>query len=82
MDITVLTPEKEVFEGPITSVKVPGVSGQFEILRGHAPVVSALGEGAVRITKTDGQDLKFTIEKGFVEVLNDKVSLLVQGLNE
>ncbi|MEM9821120.1 MAG: ATP synthase F1 subunit epsilon [Bacteroidota bacterium] len=82
MDITVLTPEKEVFKGAITSVKVPGVAGQFEILTRHAPVVSALGEGAVRIIKADGQNLNFTIEKGFIEVLNDNVSLLVQGLTE
>ena len=82
MDIAVLTPEKEVFEGPITSVKVPGVSGQFEILSNHAPLVSALGNGEVRILKKDGEKFSFTIEKGFLEVLDNKVSLLVQGIKE
>ena len=82
MNIIVLTPEREIFEGPITSVKVPGVSGQFEILQGHAPVVSALGEGTVRIIKKDDQNFTFGIEKGFIEVLNNDIRLLVQGVQE
>ena len=82
MEITVLTPDKAIFEGPITSVKVPGVSGQFEVLKGHAPIVSALAEGPVRILKDGGEKLQFIIEKGFIEVINNKVSLLVQGVKE
>ena len=82
MDIAVLTPDKEIFNGEITSVKVPGVSGQFEILANHAALVSALGEGEVRILKKDGEKMSFTIEKGFLEVLKNKVSLLVQGIKE
>ena len=80
MNITVLTPDRAIFEGPIKSVKVPGIGGQFEILDRHAPVVSALGDGGVRITKTDGSKMTFDIEKGFVEVLNNNVSLLVTGV--
>jgi len=82
MQITVLTPDKEVFEGTITSVKVPGIGGQFEILKGHAPLVSALGSGEVRLVKQGGERMTFSIEKGFVEVLRNNVSLLVQGLRE
>ena len=80
MNIVVLTPDKEVFNGAITSVKVPGVGGQFQILRGHAPLVSALGAGMVNIVKKGGEKLSFSIEKGFVEVLSDEVSLLVTGV--
>lgn len=79
MNITVLTPDTSIFEGTITSVKVPGIDGQFEILNNHAPIVSALGEGPVRIIKKGGERLTFTIEKGFIEVLRNEVSLLVQG---
>jgi len=43
MNLVVLTPQRQIFEGEIASVKVPGISGQFEILKGHAPIVSALG---------------------------------------
>ncbi len=82
MNLTVLTPDKEVFQGTIDSVKVPGVTGQFEILKNHAPIVSALGEGVVRIIETGGATKSFTIERGFIEVLRQEVSLLVQGVTE
>jgi F-type H+-transporting ATPase subunit epsilon len=82
MQIIVLTPEKEIFSGAITSVKVPGTSGQFEILSNHAPIVSSLSNGTVRITDINGKDKSFNIEKGFIEVLRNEVSLLVQGVTE
>ncbi len=82
MNITVLSPDEEIFQGAITSVKVPGKSGQFEILKNHAAIVSALVDGQVRIIKADGEKMTFEIEKGFVEVLKNEVSLLVQGVKQ
>jgi len=82
MNLLVLTPEKEIFNGPISSVKVPGTTGQFEILKGHASIVSALSEGEVRVVKENGETMRFKIEKGFVEVLMKEVALLVQGVQE
>jgi len=79
MNISVLTPEKQLYTGSITSVSVPGVEGKFQILRNHAPIVSALTEGGVTIRRADGQMITFTIQRGFVEVLNNEISLLVQG---
>ena len=80
MNITILTPDKDIFEGPIKSVNVPGIGGQFEILSNHAPIVSALGEGNIRLIKEDNEKMSFQINKGFVEVLNNEVSLLVEGV--
>jgi F-type H+-transporting ATPase subunit epsilon len=80
MNISVLSPEKQIFAGEITSVKVPGISGQFEVLQNHAPIVAALEKGAVRIKKSNGEMLQFSIDKGFIEVLHNEVSLLVQGV--
>ncbi len=82
MELIVLTPEKEIFSGSIKSVKVPGVNGQFEILTGHAPIVSSLVKGEIRIITSDGNKQNYSISKGFVEVLRDEVSLLVQNSNE
>ena len=82
MNIIVLTPEREIYKGDIKGVKVPGVNGQFEILKGHAPIVSSLHAGNVRITDSTGGTKTFSIQKGFVEVLYDEVSLLVQGVEE
>ncbi len=82
MELLALTPEKELFSGKISSVKVPGISGQFEILNGHAPIVAALAKGEVRILDETGAKTTFNIEKGFVEVVNNEVSLLIQALQE
>jgi len=82
MNITVLTPEKEIYQGAITSVKVPGINGQFEILNNHAAIVAALGQGDVRIVDTKGEKKIFKIKKGFIEVLKNEVSLLVQSVKD
>ena len=82
MNLIVLTPEKEIYTGQITSVKVPGISGQFEILKNHSPIVAALSQGDVRIIDAKGEKKTFKIKKGFVEVLKNEVSLLVQGVQE
>ncbi|MEM9887572.1 MAG: ATP synthase F1 subunit epsilon [Bacteroidota bacterium] len=80
MNLSVLTADQSIFEGTITSIKVPGVLGQFQVLNNHAPIVSALQAGKVEIKKTAGGEMTFAIEKGFIEVLNNEVSLLVQGV--
>lgn len=79
MNLIVLTPGKEIYNGTISSVKVPGITGQFEILNGHAAIVSSLQVGNVRIKEENGGEVKFKIESGFIEVLKNEVSLLVQG---
>ncbi len=79
MNIIVLTPEKELFQGAINSVKVPGMNGQFEVLKGHSAIVSSLVKGEVRIYDNANNTIKINIEKGFIEVLNNEISLLVQG---
>ncbi|KAA3624039.1 MAG: F0F1 ATP synthase subunit epsilon [Bacteroidetes bacterium] len=99
MDLTVLTPDMEVFHGSIKSVKVPGTNGQFQVLNNHAPVVSSLEEGDVYIVTGEDEfklysdetrelepmteadrSISFHIAGGFIEVLNNKVSLLVNGV--
>ena len=82
MDLIVLTPEKKIFSGEISSVKVPGSTGQFEILKDHAPIVSSLVTGPVRIISSNGSKTVFNIAKGFIEVLGNEVSLLVQGVEK
>jgi len=80
MRLIVLTPEKEIYKGEVKSIQVPGTNGGFEILNNHAPIVAALGSGRIRIVDILGANKSFTIKKGFVEVLKNEVSLLVQGV--
>ena len=81
MNLIVLTPEQEYYKGEVRAVTVPGISGRFEVLDNHAPIVSALVSGQVSIRSAEGTK-QFSIEKGFIEVLNNEVALLVQGLTE
>ena len=80
MDLTVLTPDKEVFLGPIKSVKVPGSNGQFQILNNHAPIVSALGTGKMTVIDADSQTQEYTISGGVVEMNDNKVIVLAESV--
>jgi F-type H+-transporting ATPase subunit epsilon len=80
MNLVVLSPDKEIFSGAVKSVAVPGSDGQFQILNNHAPIVSSLGKGEVRVVTAQGEKLNFTVNGGFVEMLNNEVALLVSGI--
>ena len=82
MNLTILTPEKEVFSGKIKSIQVPGTAGKFEVLQGHAPIVSSLSKGSVKVTDEKGDQTLYEIDKGFIEVLYNEVSLLITGLKQ
>ncbi len=82
MNIVILSPEQEIFSGPVKAVRVPGSAGSFEMLENHAPIVSSLEAGEVRLTLPNGQKKTFRIQGGFVEMLNNEVSLLVSGVEE
>ena len=81
MNIVVLTPDREIYKGAVNMVQVPGTLGLFQVLKNHAPIVSSLENGAVILKKEEGGDLSFNIERGFIEVLNNEISLLVQGVS-
>ena len=80
MQIEILTSEKKLFAGDVYGVQLPGVSGSFEVLEKHAPMVSALRAGAVKILlDRNGKNSSYTISGGFIEVFENKVTLLVEG---
>lgn len=82
MVLEILTPEKKLYSGDVYGVQLPGISGLFEVLDKHAPLVSALGKGNVKILKTKTQFENYTIQSGFVEVLNNKATVLIEGAIE
>lgn len=81
MNLIILTPDKEIFQGKVTSVNLPGLNGRFEVLDDHAPIVAALGTGEVRFKLAGGEQRVIAIQQGFVEVLRNEVSLLVTGID-
>ena len=82
MTLEILTPEKKIFSGEVYGVQLPGIDGSFEVLEKHAPLVSALKAGKLKILKDKNATAHYTIQGGFVEVLNNKATVLVQGANE
>lgn len=80
MKIEILTPEKKLFSGEAYGVQMPGLTGSFEVLEKHAPLISALKAGTIKVLRDKQQDLAlFSIQGGFVEVLDNRVTVLVEG---
>lgn len=80
MNLEILTPEKKLFSGDVYGVQLPGIDGLFEVLDRHAPLVSALKAGRLKILRDKNQHVSFyNIQGGFVEVINNKVTVLVEG---
>jgi len=80
MFLEIITPDKKVFEGEISGVQFPGSAGSFEVLSNHAPLISSLEKGKIRVR--DGRQEKyFNVTGGIVEVLNNKIIVLVPSVS-
>ena len=83
MNLEILTPEKKLFSGEVYGVQMPGISGSFEVLDRHAPLISALKAGTVKVLSALDKELAtYQVEGGFVEVLNNRVTVLLEGVQE
>jgi F-type H+-transporting ATPase subunit epsilon len=78
MQVEIITPEKKLFAGETTMVRVPGSMGSFQILNSHAPIVSTLEKGLITVRKPDGVELTFEINSGLVECKKNKIVILVE----
>jgi F-type H+-transporting ATPase subunit epsilon len=90
MHLEIVSPEATLFSGEVTSIAVPGINGEFEMLKDHAPVVSLLKEGNVKIygnisleedvqdkfTKGDDKGTWLAISSGTLEMKDNKVIVL------
>ncbi|MEZ5018081.1 MAG: ATP synthase F1 subunit epsilon [Flavipsychrobacter sp.] len=79
MQLDILTPEKKIYSGDVYGVQLPGIEGSFEILENHAPIVATLGSGKMKVLKDKNTNELYEITGGFVEVLNNKASVLIEG---
>lgn len=77
MVVDIITPDKSLFSGEATAVTVPGTDGSLGILDKHAPLISALKEGKVKVTTASGEDF-YEISGGVVEVQQNKVIILAE----
>jgi len=82
MVLEILTPERKLFSGDVFGVQLPGIDGLFEVLDKHAPLVSALKAGKLKILKDKSSTASYTMQSGFAEVLNNKTTVLVESAVE
>ena len=78
MFLEIITPDQKVFEGEVSSVHIPGSGGQFQILENHAPLISNIAKGEVRI-KTEQGEQAFNVSGGVMEVLKNKLIILAES---
>jgi len=77
MELEILSPDKKIYTGEIKLVKLPGTNGSFEVLKNHAPIISTLEKGQIKVIDTNNDIQLFDISDGVVEVLNNKIIVLV-----
>ena len=78
MLLEIITPEKKIFQGEVNSVQFPGTNGKFEVLNNHAPIISTLTEGNVRVIDNNNKTELFKINGGVLEMQNNKIIVLAE----
>lgn len=77
MNVEILSPEAQIFEGEASYVGLPGTDGSLGILKDHAPLITTLREGEV-VLKTSNGEQRFAVKGGSVEVLNNRITILAE----
>ena len=77
LTVSVVSPERTLYEGEAESIVAPAFDGQVGILTNHAPMLTLLGTGELRLTGSGG-DKKFTVSGGFLEVADNRVRVVTE----
>lgn len=80
MLLEIITPDKRIYSGKIKLVKLPGSKGAFEILENHAPIISSLEKGTIKVIEESGQELFFEVDGGVVENKDNKIIVLAESV--
>jgi F-type H+-transporting ATPase subunit epsilon len=78
MLLEIIAPDKNLYSGEVDLVQVPGSKGSFEILRNHAPIISTLEPGTIKIVDTRGGTILFEVSGGVIEAKNNKIIVLAE----
>ncbi|HEY3369877.1 MAG TPA: ATP synthase F1 subunit epsilon [Prolixibacteraceae bacterium] len=80
MLLEIITPDKLIYSGEVKLVQLPGTVGSFEILQNHAPIISTLEKGKIKVVEQTGQILFFEVDGGIVENKDNKIIVLVESI--
>ncbi|HEX6983529.1 MAG TPA: ATP synthase F1 subunit epsilon [Balneolaceae bacterium] len=75
----ILTPEGSLFDDEVTGVRMPGTMGSFEVKALHADIISTLEVGEIIVRRATGGEQRFAVTGGFVEVVDNKLTLLAEA---
>ncbi len=78
MFLEIISPDKKLFSGEVKSVSLPGADGSFGVLNRHAPIISSLKKGKVKVVDKASATHNFEIKGGVAEVLNNKMIILAE----
>ena len=81
-NLDVITPEKTVYTNEVTAILAHGTSGYLGVLAHHCPLVTTLEPGPFKITEPGDKEVKFSMEKGFMEVRKNRVVVLADTVEE
>ena len=78
MQLEIIAPDQNLYSGEVDLVQVPGSKGSFEILRNHAPIISTLEQGRIKIVDVKGGTTFFEVDGGVIEAKNNKIIVLAE----
>ena len=79
MLLEIITPDTKIFKGEVKLVQVPGSKGSFQILNNHAPIISTLEPGDVKVIDGNDRTSFYTIGGGVIEVKNNHIMILAES---
>ncbi len=80
MYLEIISPGKIIYQGEVKLVSLPGKKSPFEVLKNHAPIISTLSRGILRVVEENGKEKLFQIDGGVVENKENRMVVLVDGL--
>lgn len=78
MKVEIISPVEKIYDGEIKLLQVPGSRGSFQVLKNHAPIVSTLQEGVIRLIDQTDRESRFPVTGGVIEVKKNHIVVLVE----
>ena len=78
MHLEIITPDKKLYSGEVELIQVPGTKGSFEILKNHAPIISTLDSGSIKIMDPKHETTYIEIQGGVIEAKSNNIVVLAE----
>lgn len=78
MIVEIISPDKIIYKGNADVIQLPGIDGSFEILNNHAPLISILGKGKIKLVDEKHHESFFEVKGGVIEILKNEAKILIE----